>query len=136
EAQRQVYQGSATSGTLMQTTNTCYNGSASPCASTAITLPITQRTVITILPGLTPLQSEHDDFWNTFGMPTEVDDYDFGPAPHGPLLKKTLATYAALGNIQALRQSVTAQNAQAQTVSRLNYNYDETAVVLTSGTPR
>ncbi len=135
ETERKTYQGSSTSGTLLQTVGTCYNGVASPCLDTAITLPITQRKVITILPG--GLQSEHDDLWNTYGMPTELDDYDFGAAPHGSLLKKILATYAALGNnIHAFRQSVTVQNAQAQTVSQVNYNYDETAVVATSGTPQ
>src|SRR5713226_4938587 len=34
ETQRQVYQGSSTSGTLLAKTNTCYNGSASPCTGT------------------------------------------------------------------------------------------------------
>jgi len=45
ETQRQVFQGSSAGGTLLRTWNTCYNGAAAPCAATAITLPITQRTV-------------------------------------------------------------------------------------------
>jgi antirestriction protein ArdC len=42
ETQRKTYQGT-TSGTLLQTINTCYNGAAPPCTSSAVSLPITQR---------------------------------------------------------------------------------------------
>lgn len=133
ETQRKVYQGS-TSGTLLETLNTCYNGSASPCTGTAITLPITKRQMTTILAG--GLQSEHDDLWNTYGAPTETDDYDYGAAPHGALLKKVLATYATLGNIKAFRQSVTIQNGSGTTVSQINYNYDQTTPTATSGIPQ
>jgi RHS repeat-associated protein len=135
ETQRQVYQGSQGSGTLLTTWNTCYNGSASPCTATAITLPINQRSVVTVLPG--GLQSEHDDLWSSFGLPTELDDYDYGSGAHGSLLKKVVATYAALGNnINSFRQSVIIQDGLGNTVSQINNNYDETAVVTTSGTPQ
>ncbi len=143
EVQRQTYQGLHTNGTLLETLNTCYNGSASPCTGTAITLPITQRSMITILPG--GLQSEHDDLWNAYGAPTETDDYDWGAAPHGPLLKKVLATYAALGNITAFRQTVITCNGigsspscnnSGTVVSQINYNYDETTPIATSGIPQ
>jgi hypothetical protein len=82
ETQGKVYQGS-TSGTLIATTNTCYNGSTSPCNDTAITLPITQRAVITTLPvpGSTTLQSKSVAFYNSVGMPTETDVYAFGSSP-------------------------------------------------------
>jgi len=127
ETQRQVNQLMNGSQTLLQTVNTCYNGGASPCTGTAIALPITQRSITTLFPG--GLQSEHDDFWNTFGMPTEVDDYDFGAAPHGPLLKKILATYAALNNyLNAFRQSVIIQDGGGHSVSQVYYNYDEGVV--------
>jgi RHS repeat-associated protein len=135
ETQRQVYQGLQASGTLLQTINTCYNGSAPPCPGTGITLPITRRSVFTVLTG--GLQSEHDDLWNGFGLPSELDDYDFGSAPHGPLLRKVLATYAALGNnINSFRQSVTIQDGAGNTISQINNNFDETAVAATSGTPQ
>src|SRR5712692_9791882 len=143
EVQRQTYQGLHTTGTLLETLNTCYNGSASPCLSTAITLPITSRKMITILAG--GLQSEHDDLWNTYGGPTEADDYDYGASPHGPLLKKVLATYATLGNITAFRQTVITCNGTGTSascnnagtrVSQINYNYDETTPTTTSGIPQ
>ncbi len=95
ETQRQVYQGS-TSGTLLLTTNTCYNAATSPCNGTAITLPITQRTVITTLPG--NLQSKHFDSYSAYGMPTESDDYDYGSGAPGALLRAVTMTYAPLGN--------------------------------------
>jgi hypothetical protein len=39
ETERQVYQGSSTSGTLLETVNTCYNGATSNCNTTAIPHP-------------------------------------------------------------------------------------------------
>ncbi|HKI12750.1 MAG TPA: RHS repeat-associated core domain-containing protein [Candidatus Acidoferrum sp.] len=134
ETERQLYQGSISSANLLQTITTCYNANTSNCTSTAITLPITQRNITTLLSG--GLQSEHDDLWNTYGGPTETDDYDYGAPPHGPLLKKILATYATLGNIHAFRQSVITQNGSGNTVSQINYNYDETSPATTSGTPQ
>ncbi len=133
ETQRQVYQGS-TSGTLLLTTNTCYNGSASPCNGTAVTLPIAQRAVITTLPN--NLQSQHTDLLNTYGVPTETDDYDYGSGAPGALLRKTTITYASLGNITAFPHTATVYNGGGTIVSQTNYNYDETAVTATSGTPQ
>jgi RHS repeat-associated protein len=128
ETQRQVYQGS-TSGTLLMTTNTCYNLSAFPCNSTAVTSPITERIVISTLPGTTSQVSQHTDKYNSFGAPTETDDYTFGPGAAGPLLRKVLYTYASLGNVTAFRQQVTVQNETGGTIAQTNYNYDETAIV-------
>jgi YD repeat-containing protein len=136
ETQRKTYQGS-TSGTLLLTTNTCYNASASPCNSTAITLPITQRTVMTTLPGSNNLHSEHSDFFNTVGMPTETDDYDFGSgAPSSTPLRQVLYTYASLGNITAFKQTVTVKDGAGHTLSQTTYNYDEGTVAASSGTPQ
>jgi len=135
ETQRQVYQGS-TSGTLLATTNTCYNGAASPCNSTAVYLPITQRSVITTLPGASNLMSKHVDSFNADGALTETDDHDYGIGVVGGLLRKILYTYASLGNITAFRQQVTVQDGSGHTASRTNYNYDETSVQATSSTPQ
>lgn len=134
ETQRDSYQGAVSPSNLLQTIKTCYNNHTTNCTTTAVALPITQRNIFTVLPS--GQQSEHDDFWNTYGGPTETDDYDYGAAPHGPLLKKILATYATLGNITAFRQSVTIQNGSLATVSKINYNYDEGTRTATSGTPQ
>jgi RHS repeat-associated protein len=140
ETQRQAYQG-ATSGTLLVTTNTCYNGTASPvsaaaCTSTAITPPITQRAVTTILPGTNNLTAQHIDDFNAAGAPTESDDYDYGSGAVGAVLRKVATTYASLGNIAGFRQTVTVTNAAGTIVSQTTYNYDETAVVASSNTPQ
>jgi RHS repeat-associated protein len=135
ETQRQTYQGSSGTGALLQTINTCYNASASPCTSTAITLPITRRTVITQLPGASNFTSQCVYFYNANGALTERDDYDYGPGAPGALLKKTTITLALLGNITAFQQQVTVSDGMA-VVSQTNFNYDETAVVATSGTPQ
>jgi hypothetical protein len=100
ETQRQSYQGSAASGTLLQTINTCYNAAVSPCTATAITLPITSQSVLRVWPG--PLGgttvSRTNTLINTLGQGTEVDEYDYGSGAPGPLLRKTLTTWSAVGN--------------------------------------
>jgi RHS repeat-associated protein len=134
ETQRQFYQGAASPSNLLETITTCYNGNTSNCTGTAVSLPITQRNITTQLSG--GQQSEHDDKWNIYGAPTETDDYDFGAPPHGALLKKITASYAALGPVTIFRQLVTTQDGNGNTVSQVQYNYDETNPVATSGTPQ
>jgi YD repeat-containing protein len=140
ETQRNVYSGPST---LLQTVNTCYNGTSSPCTGTAINLPITQRTIIANAPSST-LQSKHVDNWNTYGLPTEIDDYDFGSGAPGSLLKKTLINYASLGNnINASSQTVTvcapggtasACNGSGTIVSQTTNTYDQTTPSAPTGT--
>ncbi len=145
ETQRQVYQGS-TSGTLLKTINTCYNGAASPCTTTSVATPITRRTV-TDQYGSSGLQCKHDYFYNSVGGVTERDDYDYGSGGPGAMLRKILVTYASLGNITAFRQTVTICNGTGSSsscngpsgsstgtvVAQTNYNYDETTPAVTSG---
>jgi len=136
ETQRQVYQGAISTANLLQTSNTCYNGSASPCTGTAITLPITQRSVITQL-GSSGLQAKSVSLFNSYGLPTEMDNYDYGPTAPGALLRKTIYTYPSnLGNIKAFYATVTTQDGGGHTLAQNTYNYDETAVVATTGTPQ
>jgi RHS repeat-associated protein len=135
EAQRQTYQG-LTSGTLLQTINTCYNASTSPCTGTAITLPITQRTITTIWPGSANLEGQHIYKYNSSGLLTEQDDYDYGSGAPGGLLAKTSIAYASLGNITSFPQSVILTNSGGSTVKETTFSYDQTGVVATSGTPQ
>ena len=134
ETQRQVNNGSST---LLQTTNTCYNVSASPCTATAIALPISQVDVYVQPAGASNLVAKHTTKYNTtYGMVAEQDDYDYSASPPGTLLQKTAITYASLGNnLVAFPQLVTVTSG-GSTVSQTQYNYDETAVVATSGTPQ
>jgi len=149
ETERKAYQGPAT-GTPLLTTDTCYNGAASPCTTTAIGLPITQRSVISALPS--NQQSKHVDFYNAYGLPIENDDYDYGSgAPQSTPLRKIIIAYATLGNnINAFRQTVTICNGNGTSssctgpsgsstgtvVSQTTNNYDETTPTATSGTPQ
>jgi RHS repeat-associated protein len=144
ETQRDVYQGSIAPANLLKTIMTCYNGSASPCTTTAVALPISQRSE-TIQLGT--LQCKHVRFWNSFGMPTEADDYDYGSGSPGALLTKTLITYASLGNITAFQQRVTVCNGSGTSssctgpsgsstgtvVAQTNYNYDENTPATSNG---
>ncbi len=92
ETQRVVYQGSST---VLETVNTCYNGASVPCNGTAITLPITQRTVQTTLG--TEVSKTSTSYGN--GLVTKLDEYDFGNGTVGPLKRETMTCYASLNFI-------------------------------------
>ncbi len=152
ETQRDIYSGSAPTistfpipestlqtSNLQQEIRTCYNTNTSNCTSTAITLPITQRNVTTLLSGASSwANSETGEGifkYDTYGNLTEEDDYDLGKGAVGGLLKKTLIAYATLTNIHAFRQQVSVYNGSSALVSQTNYNYGDT-VTATSGTPQ
>jgi len=134
ETERQVYTGLSTSGTLLKTLITCYNGSTPNCNSTAITLPITHRTITDQLPGA-GLQCKYNYDYNSFGLLTEEDDYDFGIGAPGPLIREQTDTFKGVGNAQA-RQVSTIHDGSAHVISQTTFNYDETPVVATTGTPQ
>lgn len=70
-------------------------------------------------------------------LPAEVDEYDYGNGAPGPLLRKTLTTYATnLGNIVDKPATTTIQDGSGNTVAQTTFNYDQTAVVATSGVPQ
>jgi RHS repeat-associated protein len=147
ETERQVYQGATT---LMKTTNTCYNGNTtiSTCNSTAVALPITERTVFKEWPS-GGLQSRSNTFYNSFGLVTEKDEYAYGPGAPGPIVRKTLTTYASLGNnIVNKPSSVIVEDGSGVVKAQTTYCYDEAtpsgtatcsatgAPTATSGTPQ
>jgi RHS repeat-associated protein len=135
ETERQVYQGSSTSGTLLKTTYTCYNGSAVPCNSTAISLPIASRAHYVKWPG--GLESETNTTYNTYGLTTEKDQYAYGSGAPGAIVRKTLTTYASLGNgIVSMPSSVKIEDGSSNIHSQTTYSYDQTPVTATSGTPQ
>ena len=127
------------SGTTLLTTDTCYNGAASPCTGTSVSASITQRSVVSTIPttGAGTLQTKRVAMYSGYGAPTEFDDYAFGSNTVGAPLRKTLITYASLGSITAFRQQVTVQDGSGAIVSQTNYNYDETTpVAAPTGTPQ
>ena len=134
ETQRVVNQGSST--TLL-TTNTCYNGAASPCTGTTVTLPVMQRDTYTQLPGTANLVAKHTEKYTSYGMTSELDDYDYGSGSPGSLVKQSLITYASLGNnINAFPQQVTVKNGAGTILAQTTYNYDEASPTISSGTPQ
>jgi hypothetical protein len=133
ETQRKTYQGT-TSGTLLQTTNTCYNTAASPCTGAAITLPISQRDVYVTLGSQV---AKHTVKYNsTYGMLSEQDDYDYGSGSAGSLLQKELTSYASLSNgIVAAPYQVTVQDGSGNTTAQTTYTYDA-GTLTTTGAPQ
>jgi RHS repeat-associated protein len=146
ETQRQVFQGS-TSGALLQTTFTCYNGAKPNCNNTAVSLPMTEVSRFVQLAG--GKENEQDIFYDrNTGVVMEVDEYDFGNSQPGALLRKTVYTYASLGNgISDRAASVTicspggsdascggAGTSGGTRIAQTLFNYDEpNSLMATSG---
>ena len=131
QTERQIYSGTST---LLKTVFTCYNGASPNCNTAAIAQPITSQA--TYLQWPSGLESKAVVDYNVNGLPTEKDEYDYGNGSPGNLLRKTLTTYASLGNIAFEPASVTIQNGSGTTVAQTTYQYDQTAVTSTSGTPQ
>ncbi|MGC1485243.1 MAG: hypothetical protein WA789_15735, partial [Candidatus Acidiferrum sp.] len=134
ETQRQIYQGSVSPSNLLETVNTCYNNSTSPCTGAAIALPITQRAVVPQFPS--GLQSIYIYNYNSFGLLTNEYDHDYGPGGSNPLNREVDITFAALGNnINAFKQTVTVKDGTGNIKAATTYNYDETGVVAPPNQP-
>ena len=138
ETQRKVYQGALT-GTLLKTTLTCYNGNGiatpSTCPGLSVVLPITRITGFRYTPDSTGYQAETDTSYNSSGLVTEVDNYDYGHAVVGSLVGKILTAYGAFGN--SIRPvSVVVKDASNVVKASTGFSYDQTAVTTTSGTPQ
>ena len=143
ETQRKAYQGS-TSGTLLDTVTTCYNTNTSNCSTTAVASPITQQNVTTQL-GTSTLQSLRVSKFNTYGLPTEEDDYDYANGTPTVILKKSFITYASVTGIADLPAAVTVCSATGTSsscngagtpVAQTTYTYDQGTLTTSSGTPQ
>jgi RHS repeat-associated protein len=135
EVQRQVYQGAISTGNLLTTITTCYNGNNTNCTVTAVNAPITQQSITTQL-GSGGLTSKQVYSHTAYGMRTELDDYDYGSGAPGAPLRKIITTYASLGNINSATQTEKVQDGVGNTLAQTTYNYDETTPTATSGTPQ
>src|SRR5258708_5323759 len=123
--------------TMLLQTDTCYNNDASApnCSGTAITLPLTQ--IVRYVTLNNNQQSSTGIALNSFGLPTAVDEHDFGSGTTGGLLRRTLTSYASLGNgIVDRPSSITVQDGSGNQKALTSFGYDETAVVATSGVPQ
>jgi RHS repeat-associated protein len=126
ETQRQVYQGAA-SGTPVLQRQTCYNGTAAPCVTTAFAVPFSQIDTYEVLDGLQMHGTTAS--YNGFGRPTESDTYDFGGAStRGPVLRSEVWTYFPSGLL--------AEDDVFNGGSSTGYGYDETPPTASSGVPQ
>ena len=129
QTERKVYSGSST---LLEDDVTCYNGNTSNCNSTAIALPVTERTVTDTLGSQ---ECKHVYFYNAYGLLTEQDDYNYGTGASP--LRKQLITYASLGNnIVDAPSQITVENGSGAVATQVSVTYDGGSVVATSGTPQ
>jgi RHS repeat-associated protein len=147
ETQRKIYQGAAT-GTPLSTTITCYNGqnvaTPSSCPTTPVATQILRVTSFRYLPDSTGVVAETDSTYDQFGLIREVDEYDYGTVPTsgsavvGPLLRKTITSYAALGNgIVDRPSSVVVEDSGNNLKAGTTYTYDDPGTLTTtSGIPQ
>jgi RHS repeat-associated protein len=137
ETQRLAYQGAST---LLKTTINCYNGngvaSPSTCSTVTVTSPITRKTTFQYLPDSNGKQSETDVQYNSYGLITAINEYDYGNGAVGSLLRQTVTAYATLGNGIVDRPSgETVLDGSSNTESVISYSYDENPLQSTSGLP-
>ena len=89
-------------------------------------------------------ENEQDTFLSSSnGLATELDEFDFGSNAPGPLLRKTILTYAALGNnildrvasvtVCAPGGSDSACSGSGTKIAQSTFGYDESPVTATSG---
>jgi RHS repeat-associated protein len=128
QTERKVVQGTTT----LEDDVTCYNGNTSNCNTTTITLPITQRAVTRKLGNE---QCKHVYFYNSSGLLTEQDDYDYGNgAPGVTPIRKELITYASLGNnIVDAPSQVKIENGSGTIVAQTTVTYDGSSVAAPPG---
>ena len=136
ETSRTIYEGTggcpACFNAPVVARNTCYNGAASPCTTTAPTLPIVQIDTYERLNGIAT--DGRTVKYNSYGMQTEADVYDFGSSSRGGLLRKEVWTYGTSIPSRVTQDEVfdSSGSVAANTV----YAYDGTAVTVSSGVPQ
>ncbi len=117
--------------TSLNTVDTCYNTNTtqSSCTTATIALPILQTHTWTTLDSKV---SRRDVVYDSNGLVTELDEYDFGSSAEGALLRKTTTNYAFYDRPAAIYVYDGQGNLKAQTT----YGYDESTPQQTSGTPQ
>jgi YD repeat-containing protein len=75
--------------------------------------------------------------YNSYGLPTEVDEYGYGYTVVGPLARQTITTYATLGNnIYDRPSQVSVYDGSGNLLRQASYSYDGSSLISTSGTPQ
>ena len=136
ETSRTIYQGAA-NGTPVLARTTCYNGSgtATPCTSTAFSLPISEIDTYETLNGIETHGSTVK--YSTYGAQTENDMYDFasGTTSRGNLLRKETWTYGGpFANLPTLDEVF--DGTGTTVAGEIQYAYDGGSVTASSGVPQ
>jgi RHS repeat-associated protein len=140
ETKRVVNSGAST---VLQTSQTCYGGTAPDCTGTTIT-SLGQRDVYVELPDGTGKTSKTSSFYDSYGHVTEVDSYDFGSVGSGTpggLLRKVLTSYTtlptnSLGTTIVVPYQNTLQDGSGSTKAQTTFTYDQGTPATTTGTPQ
>jgi RHS repeat-associated protein len=120
-----TYQGSLTSGTILASFFTCYNGATTGCASSAISAPITQTVTNSWLN--TSNQAKVDTRFDSLGRVTDVYQYDFGASG---FTRHTVNTYSG-----AVQTSTEIRDHTDSRMAYTSFGYDQTTPGGTSGVP-
>lgn len=131
ETSRTAYQGVAP-GTPILARNTCYNQAPSPCNTSTFTSPISQIDTYETLNGSQTHGSTA--IYNTYGMQTEADVYDFGSGSRGALLRRENWTYGA--GIASLVTEDDVFDGIGTLSGKTLYTYDQGTPVASSGVPQ
>jgi len=134
ETERQVYEGTSTSGTILATTFTCYNGNSigtpASCPTTAVASPFGEITAFRYLPDASGSESETDLFFDAVnGLVSNEYDYNYGTGMVGALLRHVSTAYnTTLGNGITDHPASVKVYSSSGLVAQTTYTYDETAV--------
>ncbi|HXO00272.1 MAG TPA: RHS repeat-associated core domain-containing protein [Candidatus Acidoferrales bacterium] len=133
ETSTMVYQGSNTSGQLLETINTTYSGT--PYGSIAIN--VVPTSIQTTVGSSVKLVTKTYDTGLGTGQPIFADvvteqEYDWGAGAHGAMLRQTNTSYLwqtnssyASAGLLDLPSSVVVENAAGTRVAETDYTYDE-----------
>jgi RHS repeat-associated protein len=140
ETERQVYEGTSTSGTILATTFTCYNGNSigtpASCPTTAVASPFSEITAFRYLPDASGSESETDLLFDTAnGLVANEYDYNYGTGMVGGLLRHVSTAYnTTLGNGITDHPASVKVYSSSGLVAQTTYTYDETAVTASGAT--
>jgi RHS repeat-associated protein len=146
ETQRQVFQGSQSSGTILSQTITCYN-TAGPtpanCPTASVSTLISRVTTFSYLPNTSGRVSETDTQYEQYSdpaFPSEIDSYDYGTTAGsvGALIRKVSNGWAMFGsttNPTIVLVGTIVEDGSNNVKSSVSFGYNQ-FVTATSGTPQ
>ena len=146
ETQRQVFQGSQSSGTILSQTITCYN-TADPtpanCPTASVSTLISRVTAFSYLPNTSGRVSETDTQYNDYSdpaFPSEIDSYDYGTTAGsvGALIRKVSNGWGMFGsttNPTIVLVGTIVEDGSNNVKSSVSFGYNQ-FVTTTSGTPQ